>query len=300
MNIFITGGLGFVGRHLSKGLLRDGHRVTAIGRTKNPDLIDHPDFRYLAADTSQPGDWQNVLKDQDVVINLAGKSIFTLWTDRVKRQIYDSRVLTTRNLVAGLPEGRDTLFLSTSAVGYYGDRGEDLLTEEEPPGDDFLANLAQDWEKEALAAESTGARVALTRFGIVLDRDGGAVAAMLPAFRFFLGGFLGSGRHWFPWIHMQDLVAGFRFVIETPSLSGPVNFCAPNPVRHEVLAETLGQKLNRPACMPAPAFMIKLVLGEFGEVLLCSQRAVPERLSNADFTFTYPDLDAALEEIVDR
>ena len=158
--------------------------------------------------------------------------------------------------------------------------------------------MGQDWEAEALAAEKKGARVVLPRFGIVLHRDGGAMASMIPAFRLFEGGSLGSGKQWFPWIHMQDLVAAIRFLIDTPSLSGPFNCTAPEPVRNKELAKTLGRKLNRPSCLPAPSFMIKLVLGEFGEVLLASQRAVPKRLSEAGFTFTYPDLDAALEEIV--
>ena len=300
MNVFITGGLGFVGRHLSKALLQGGHRVTAVGRTQDPEKIDHPEFHYIAADTTRPGDWQKSLADHEVAINLAGKSIFTVWTEKIKQQIYDSRIMTTRNLVAALPEGRETILCSTSAVGYYGDGGEDLLTEDAPPGDDFLAEVGRDWEKEALAAEAKGARVVLPRFGIVLDRDGGALATMIPAFRAFVGGSLGSGRQWFPWIHMQDLVSAFQFLIETPSLSGPFNFTAPEPVRNAELAKTLARKLHRPACMPAPAFIIKLVLGEFGEVLLASQRAVPQRLKEAGFTFTYPKLDAALEEIVKR
>ena len=129
MNIFITGGLGFVGRHLSRALLQDGHRVTAVGRTENPDMIEHPEFRYIAADTTEPGDWQAELPNHEAVVNLAGKSIFTIWTDQAKKQIYDSRILTTRNLVAALPEGRETILCSTSAVGFYGDGGEDVLTE---------------------------------------------------------------------------------------------------------------------------------------------------------------------------
>lgn len=300
MNIFITGGLGFVGRCLSKALLQDGHRVTAVGRTPEPQKISHPAFRYIAADTTMAGDWQAELPDHEAVVNLAGKSIFTRWSDQAKQQIYNSRILTTRNLVAGLPEGRETLLLSTSAVGYYGDRGEDVLTEDEPPGEDFLATLAREWEKEALAAAANGARVVLPRFGIVLDRGGGAMAAMIPAFRLFVGGALGSGQQWFPWIHMDDLVAALRFLIDRSDLHGPFNCTAPEPVRNAELAKTLGRKLHRPSCMPAPAFMIKLVLGEFGEVLLGSQRAAPKRLGEAGFSFRYGALDAALEEIVRR
>ena len=300
MNIFITGGLGFVGRRLSEALLEGDHHVTAVGRTPDPQGIDHPAFRYIAADTTLTGDWQAEVPDHQAVVNLAGKSIFTPWTNRAKQEIYDSRILTTRNLVAALPEDRETILCSTSAVGYYGDRGEDTLTENQPSGDNFLAEVGRDWEAEALSAEQKGARVTLPRFGIVLDRDGGAMAKMIPAFRMFVGGPLGSGRQWFPWIHMNDLVGALRFLIETPGLRGPFNCTAPEPVRNAELAKALGRKLHRPACMPAPAFLIKLVLGEFGEVLLDSQRAVPGKLTAAGFTFQYPDLDAALGEIVDR
>jgi len=300
MNIFITGGLGFVGGHLSKAFLESGHQVTAVGRTPDPQGIDHPAFRYIAADTTLAGDWQAEVPDHEAVVNLAGKSIFTPWTNKAKQEIYDSRILTTRNLVAAFPEDRETILCSTSAVGYYGNRGEDVLTEDQPSGDNFLAEVGRDWEAEALAAEKKGARVVLPRFGIVLDRDGGAMAKMIPAFRMFVGGALGSGRQWFPWIHMNDLVAALRFLVETPGLRGPFNCSAPEPVRNAELAKSLGRKLHRPACMPAPAFLIKLVLGEFGEVLLDSQRAVPGKLTAAGFTFQYPDLDTALEEIVNR
>ena len=156
MNYFITGGLGFVGRHLADFLLREGNRVTATGLNPNPKLIDHGDFRYIPADTAKPGAWQDELRDQQVIINLAGKSIFKRWTEDYKKQIYDSRILTTRNLVDALPEDRQIIFCSTSAVGVYGARGDNVLTEESPPGEDFLANVGKDWEWEALQATKQG------------------------------------------------------------------------------------------------------------------------------------------------
>lgn len=298
MNIFITGGLGFVGRHVCQSFLHDGHRVTAIGRSKRPDMIDHPNFQYLSADTTRPGDWQTRLSDQQAIVNLAGRSIFTIWTDRTKKEIIDSRILTTRNIVDALEPGGRTILCSTSAVGYYGDRGEAVLTEASSADEDFLATLARDWEHEALKAEPKGVRVVLTRFGIVLERHGGAMAMMVPAFRLFVGGALGDGRQWFPWIHMHDLVGALRFAVAREDIHGPLNCCAPEPVRNRTLAKTLGEKLNRPACMPAPAFLVKLALGEFGEVLLHSQRAEPAHLLDAGFDFRYPDIDAALDEIV--
>jgi len=299
MKIFITGALGFVGRHLSGALLKDGHHITGVGRSISPPTtIDHPSFTYLAADTSKPGNWQDEVAGHDVVINLAGRSIFTLWTQKAKEQIYNSRILTTRNLTDSLAGAGETLFFSTSAVGYYGERGEDPLTESEPPGSDFLAKVGRDWEQEALKARSTKVRVVLTRFGIVLHRDGGAMASMLPAFKFFLGGRLGSGRQWFPWIHLHDLIEAYRFLINHQEIDGPVNFCAPSPLRNRELTKSLADKLKRPVMFPAPAFVMKTVLGEFGEILLASQRVQPAVLLQAGFQFTYPDIATALNEIV--
>lgn len=300
MDVFITGGLGFVGRHLSSTLLELGHRVTAVGRRKKPDgAIEHPNFSYLAADTTVAGDWQKRLADHDVVINLAGKSIFTLWTAQAKRQIYDSRILTTRHLAEALADKTgETVFLSTSAVGYYGERGEDVLTETEPVGGDFLACLARDWEREALRAQSPRTRVVLCRFAIVLHRDGGAMTTMIPAFRLCLGGRLGSGRQWFPWIHLDDLIDAYLFVLDHPEIAGPVNWCAPHPVRNQDLTERLARRLKRPAILPVPEFVMNHALGEFGRALTCSQRAQPAVLQKADFLFTYGEIDSALDEIV--
>ncbi|KJS01328.1 MAG: epimerase [Desulfobulbaceae bacterium BRH_c16a] len=301
MKIFITGGTGFVGRHLSATLLEQGHQVTAVGRSSKPSgLIEHPSFSYLAADTTRPGDWQARIPEHNVVINLAGQSIFTLWTEKTKQQIYDSRILTTRNVTDGLAGAGDTIFFSTSAAGYYGDRGEDVLTEDEPPGTDFLATVGRDWEREALKAQSDRVRVVLTRFGIVLGRGGGAMASMIPAFKLFVGGHLGDGRQWFPWIHLHDLAAAYLFVMNLPEIAGPVNWCAPHPVRNQELTDKLAGKLNRPALFSPPAFVMKRLLGEFGKSMICSQRVQPAVLQKAGFPFAYGDLDSALEEILEE
>jgi hypothetical protein len=299
MQIFITGGLGFVGRHLCKALLEAGHSVTASGRTRRPGLIDHPDFHYVAADTTAEGDWQETARQADAAVNLAGASIFSLWTDSHKQKMYDSRILTTRHLADALRDGNAGVLCSTSAVGYYGCRGDEEITEAHTPGEDFLAQLSIDWEKEARRAENGGIRVVLPRFGIVLDRDGGAMAKMIPAFRLLMGGPLGDGRQWFPWIHMHDLVRAMTFCLTGEAVRGPLNFCAPQPVRNEKLAKTLGRVLGRPAVMRAPAFVIRKALGEFGDVLLCSQRVIPENLNRIGFDFRFPDIRSALEEIVE-
>lgn len=298
MNILITGGSGFVGSHLSRHLLAHGHAVTALGRRPEMDGPDHENFRYVSADTAKEGDWQRLVEDMDAAVNLAGRSIFTLWTDTVRQEIRDSRIATTRNLVAAIPEGKAFTLLSTSAVGFYGNRGDELLAEESDPGDDFLARLAIDWEKEALQAESKGARVALMRFGILLERNGGAMEKMIPAFRAFVGGPLGDGSQWFPWIHMADVAGACRFLLETASAEGPFNFTAPYPVRNRELVRTLGHVLNRPTLFRVPGFVLRTLMGEFGKVLLSSQRAVPERLRAEGYRFRYPDLETALLDIV--
>lgn len=298
MHILITGGTGFVGQNLSRFFLDRGDRVTSIGLRTGPGPMDHGQHERISADTTRKGPWLDALKDADVVINLAGKTIFNRWTRACKQMLHESRILTTRNLVETLPENQNLVFCSASATGFYGNGGERLLTETSPRGDDFLAGVTCDWEAEAFRAREKGARVVAMRFGIVLGRNGGILAKMIPAFRLGIGGALGDGRQWFPWIHISDLAAAVQFAIETPTLDGPVNCCSPRPVRNREFAAALGRTLNRPSFMPAPGFMIRLVLGEFGSAILCSQRALPEKLSDHGFQFSYPDIDAALADLV--
>lgn len=190
------------------------------------------------------------------------------------------------------------VLLSASGAGYYGSRGDEVLTEDAAAGEDFLARLAKEWEGEALAAAEKGVRVVVMRLGVVLGLGGGAMAQMIPAFKAFVGGPLGSGRQWFPWIHLHDLLAAMLFLIEHPELSGSVNLCAPHPVPNRDLAAALGQALNRPALVPAPAFMIRMSLGEFADVLLGSQRTVPKKLLEHQFSFKYPDIRSAVNAVV--
>jgi uncharacterized protein (TIGR01777 family) len=297
MNVVVTGGSGFVGTYLSSHLLKAGHRVTAIGTRSAYDGVDHPDFTYLSADTTRPGPWQEVAAAGEWLFNLAGRTIFQRWSKSHKQQIYDSRILTTRNLVAALTDRSHAVLVSTSAVGYYGDRGDEELIESSPPGRGFLSVLAKDWEAEALAAEAKGARVAVARFGIALGRDGGALAKMVPAFRSFLGGPLGNGRQWFPWIHVHDMVAALAFLAAGDGRCGEYNICAPHPVRNGRMADALGKALGRPAAMTAPAFMLKMMMGEMAGVLLGSQRTLPERLRQAGFQFAFPRIGSALEHL---
>ena len=298
MDIVISGGSGFVGSHLSRHLLSVGHKVTAIGSRARYRLIDHHRFIYVTADTTQPGAWQQVISEADLVFNLAGRTIFKRWTKSYKQQIYDSRILTTRYLVEALPASTQTVLVSTSAVGYYGDCGDTELTESSPHGRDYLAGVAKDWEREAKAAEAKGARVAIARFGIILGADGGALGKMIPAFRSFVGGPLGNGEQWFPWIHIQDMVEALEFLASGSDLTGSFNVCAPHPVRNRVMAAALGKVLGRPASMPVPAFLLKMMMGELAGVLLGSQKALPAKLMENGFEFSFPEIEAALENLV--
>ncbi len=300
MKIFVTGGTGFVGTHLSERLLDAGHEVTVTGSRPEYKTFRHERFRYISADTSAPGKWQEAVAQADAVVNLAGRSIFSVWTEKYKKAMYDSRILTTRNLVEALPEGKNTVLCSTSAVGYYGPMADEILTEDSPCGKDFLADMAKAWETEAFRAEEKGVRVAAARFGIVLGKNGGAVKQMLPAYKLGFGGPLGSGKQWFPWIHIEDLISAILFVIENKEIRGPVNFTAPEQVRQKEFAAALGKILWRPAILPAPGFMIRTVMGEFGSVLLSGQRVLPVKLLHYGFTFKYPDVQAALKEITGK
>jgi len=296
MNILVLGGSGFVGSRLCEALVEAGHETTVIGRSAEAGDRLPGAVRYVSADTSVEGDWQEEIKYQDAVINLAGANIFRRWTEKSKQLIYDSRILTTRNLVDAMEGSRITVLVNASAVGYYGSHGDEEVTERDSVGADFLAVLARDWEREASSARDKGIRVVISRFGVVLGKNGGALANMVPIFKAFLGGRLGSGEQWFSWVHMKDLVRALLFFIEHEEAEGPFNVTSPNPVRNREFTSTLAEVLHRPALFPAPGFMIRLVLGEFGSVLLKGQRAIPRKLLDHEFRFLYPGVREALEE----
>jgi uncharacterized protein len=300
MKFFITGGTGFVGKGLTQRFIEAGHEVTLLTRSLRKFGFHPPEISLVEGDPTRKGEWQKFVQEHDVVINLAGASIFSRWTAEMKRVLRESRILTTRNLVETLDGSRVKTFFSASAVGYYGFHEDEELTELSTSGRDFLAQLAFDWEKEARKAEGYGIRVVLTRFGIVLGEEGGALGQMIPMFKRYLGGPLGGGRQWFSWIHREDLTQAFLFLLEKRETSGPVNFTAPNPVRNRDLAAALGKVLNRPARMPAPGFVLRLVLGEFGSVLLKGQKVIPQKLLQSGFPFRHPTITEALEEILKK
>ena len=299
MKVFMTGGTGFVGAYLSNELAQAGHTITILSRRPQPPASDQAGISFLTGNPTQEGPWMAAVPEHDWIINLAGASIFTRWSEAHKQEIFESRVRTTRNLVAALAPGdRRQLFCSTSAVGYYGPRGEEELTEDSAPDAGFLGKLAKAWEAEALKAQDLGVRVVVTRFGVVLGRDGGALSQMVPMFKKFLGGPIGSGLQWFSWIHQADHARAFRFIQANPGISGPVNLTAPYPVRNRDLTRALGRALHRPTWVAAPEFMVRLALGEFADTLLTGQQVLPKRLVDAGFKFNFPSIDAALENLL--
>ncbi len=295
MHVFVTGGTGFIGRHLCAALLADGHRVTVLSR--------RPAARVRAlcggVDTvSRPEE----MPPCDQVVNLAGEPVLgPRWTRSRRQLLWESRVTLTERLVARMKalEPRPKVLVSGSAVGYYGDRGAAVLTEEARPGLGFGAELCVAWEDAALEAERFGVRVCLVRTGPVLGRGGGVLERMLPLFRLGLGGPLGGGRQWFPWIHLEDEVRALRFLLDHETLEGPFNATAPHPVTQREFARTLARLLHRPAWLPAPAFLLKLALGRQAEILLGSQRAIPAKLLEAGFEFRHPDLEPALRRLLE-
>jgi hypothetical protein len=303
MKIFITGGTGFVGSRLTKALAGRGHQVTVLDRTIKAQKEFPPAVSFIEGDSTKPGAWQESAARHEIFINLAGASIFSRWNEATKRTLRESRILTTDHLVEAMSwNNNDRLRLFTaSAVGYYGFHEDEDLTEEAPSGRDFLASLAADWEAAAFKASAFDAKVVVCRFGIVLGRHGGALQQMLPVFRSYIGSPLGSGRQWFSWIHEQDLVDIFMFLLDHREVEGAINCTAPQPVRNVEMTKVLGKVLGVPTLpLHVPGFMMKLILGEFGDVLLKGQRAIPRRLEHLKFAFTFPTIHAALEDLVKK
>jgi len=297
MKIVIAGGTGFLGRALSQSLAVDGHEVCLLTRG-NGDRT----FKTVPwTPNGESGSWASAIEGTDAVVNLAGESIAAKrWTAAQKQRILESRVQATRSLVTAIQGCRKppSVLVSGSAVGYYGPLSDEIATEDTPPGSDFLARVCVAWEDEARCAATPHTRVTCIRTGLVLARDGGALPPMLPPFRFGAGGPVGSGRQYWPWIHRQDWVDLARWAMRTPDAGPAVNATAPNPVTNAEFARALGRAMHRPALMPAPAFALKLMLGEMAEALVLSgQRAVPRRAERGGFTFTYPTVDDALRAI---
>lgn len=331
MKVVIAGSSGLVGTALVEALAANGDSVVRLvrcgsGAKKNSstkpskaaraasvDRRKEAQLNVIAIDWNpttcdlegQPfGNQQSKVEGADAVVNLAGASIAEeRWTDERKALIRSSRVHITRELVCSLEklDAPPKIFVCASAIGYYGNRGDEALTEESKPGDDFLARVCQEWEAEAVKAETLRIRTVRARFGVILSKNGGALPQMMRPFKFGAGGKIGSGQQWVSWITLQDVVTFIRHALENRAISGAVNVVSPNPVRNADFARALGRAMHRPAMLPAPAVALEFMLGEMAEaLLLSSQRVLPTRLGQLGYRFQYPDLPKALASVLNK
>ena len=301
MRILITGATGFIGRRVCQRFHDDGHEVWGLSRDQNRARVEVPVLsgcHFWEPELGPPA--AESFEGVEAVVHLAAERISGIWTAAKKRSIRSSRVVGTRNLVAGMAaaESKPIQLITMSAVGYYGSRSDEELAEDATPGSDFLAETCVAWEREAQPAEEMGVRVAWLRMAPVLSKENALLASMLLPYRLGLGGPIGSGRQWWPWVHMADSIEAFAFVLDR-KLNGPINLAAPGIVTQAEFAKCLGRVLRRPAILPFPAFALRLVLGGLAAEILSSKMVVPSRLSESGFTFQFPDLELALRNAID-
>ena len=307
MKVAIAGATGFVGSRLVEKLQAAGHQVVVLSRDAARALrvfpaSAYPNLEVVAYTPASSGDWQKSIAGCDAVVNLAGAPIAEeRWTQARQQAILDSRRLTTAKLVEAIVNAnpRPSVFVSGSAIGYYGTSETAEFDETSPAGDDFLAAVCKDWEAAAQPAKNAGTRLAILRLGIVLGM-GGALGKMLPAFKLFAGGPLGTGKQWFSWVHREDLVDLILYALQNSQVQGVLNATAPNPVRMNELCQTLGEVLKRPSWLPVPSFALELLLGDGAKVVLEGQKVLPKQTLASGFEYQYPTLKLALEEILSR
>jgi len=289
VKILMTGATGFIGSRLRSRLEARGHSVLAVSRRPGA-AVDWSDASLARG-----------VRDTEAVIHLAGENIFgRRWNPRQKQVLVSSRVETTRKLAALVAARKPACFISSSAIGFYGTSETATFDERSPRGSDFMADLCMQWEDATEAAVESGVRTCRVRTGIALGKGGGALSKMLPFFRFFIGGPLGSGRQWMSWIHVDDLCALYQFLLENPRLSGAFNGTAPNPVTNKDLSRALGRVMHRPSLLPVPAPMLRLTLGEIADMLVRGQRVLPRRAEEAGFRFEHPEIEEALRDALGR
>jgi uncharacterized protein len=293
MHILITGGTGFVGSSLTNFLLGKGYRITILTHKKNITIGGVKAISNI-----------NEIKSNekiDGIINLAGAAISKNWSDNYKQELIASRVNTTKEIILLIKrlEKKPDILISASAIGYYGSQDDNIIDEKSQPHNEFTSQLCHKWESEALKAEDIGVRVCITRLGVVLGPNGGALKQMLPTFKMGIGGQIGSGKQYFSWVHIDDVILAFSFLIKNKKQSGIYNLTAPNPITNAHFTKALGKQLKRPTIFSVPSFVIKTLFGEMGETLLLKgQRVLPKQLQQAGFIFKYPKIDEALENII--
>lgn len=302
MRVVITGGTGLIGGALARELGGAGHDVVIL--TRDPARAGRlpPGVRAARWDGRTAQGWVELLEADTAIVHLAGESISQgRWTSEKKRRIRDSRVVSGQAVMDAIREApvKPRVLIQSSAVGYYGGRGDEVVPENSPPGRDFLSDVCVEWEASTAEAETLGVRRVLARTGIVLARDGGALPVMSLPFRMMIGGPIGDGRQWFPWIHNDDEIGALRFLLEREEARGPFNLTAPHPVTNLELTRVLARVLGRPGFLPAPKFALRLALGEMADMLLQGQRAVPSRLRELGYVFRWPELEPALRNLLD-
>jgi uncharacterized protein len=305
MRVFVTGGTGLVGTRLVRQLLGRGDQVVVLTRRyASARQSLGPGVELIEGDPMQAGPWMDKIDDCDAVVHLAGENVFAKrWSTAFKQMLFDSRVQSTRNVAQAIlrkpqrPDGQPKVLVNASAIGIYGPCGDEEITEESPPGTDFLAKLCVEWESAARSVEAAGVRSTEVRVGVVLDRDGGALAKMLPPFKMCAGGPVGSGKQWLAWIHHEDIVGLFVAALHNPEYRGALNGTAPNPVTNKEFAKALGKSLHKPSLVWTPGFALRLLLGEAAYVITTGQRVLPKKALSLGYSFKYPTLDAALAEI---
>ena len=296
--ILITGGTGFIGKYLTQMALKEGHFVTIV--TRSPAKYSEKQAKNRSF-IGWDDDLVSAMNEHDIVINLVGENLFgQRWTDEVKQRIYNSRIDSTKKLVDAMreSENKPELFISASAVGIYGDSGSRILDESEPAGNDFLAKVCNDWENESQKAEDFGVRVANPRIGIVLEENGGVIEKMVLPFKLGVGGPIGSGDQFVPWVHMTDLCNAILYPMNNHSVNGPYNACSPEPETMNTLAKKMGKVLNRPSIFRVPEFVLNIALGEAAQPVVSSLRVQPKVLQTEGFEFVFEDLEEALADIL--
>jgi hypothetical protein len=303
MRVIITGGSGLIGRHLSANLIEDGHEVVVLSRSPRKAVNLPKDVVIQGWDARTAENWGDLVNSDTAIVNLAGAGLSDQrWSDDRKEVILNSRIRSGEAVVAAVEAASEKpkVVIQASAVGYYGDTGDKVLTEESEPGDDYLADVCQQWEASTAPVEEMGVRRAIIRTGIVLSKKGGALPRMLTPFRLFVGGPLGSGQQYFPWIHIEDEVRAIQFLIENEKTSGAHNMAAPQELTNAQFSRVLGMVMNRPAVLNVPPFALQAVFGDMSTVLLGGQRIVPQRLLDAGFEFKYTEAEAALRDILNK
>lgn len=304
MKVAVTGATGFVGSRLVERLQQEGHQILVL--TRNPErarqvfpVATFPNVEIAAYTPLKSGDWQKLISGCDGVVNLAGAPIAERWTPERKQEILDSRQIGTQKVVEAITQAtaKPTVLVNSSAIGYYGTSETATFDETSPSGNDFLAEVCQVWEAEAAKVKQSGTRLVILRTGIVLG-NGGALAKMLPPFRLFAGGPLGTGKQWFSWIHIDDLVNLILQALTRPDVEGVLNATAPQPIRMTELSQTLGQLLNRPSWLPVPAFALEVMLGDAAKVVLEGQQVLPKRTQATGFNYQYSSLKQALQDVL--